>query len=116
MHIHLLNCKSADALTRRVGFNRLELCMMVMEELQETYAAAALYRGVFLGAINQLLPHLSVGPTLQNSDVSDPSTSCMEPPEASATVSDDVLDALLDETSFLDFWDSFNDPANDMLY
>lgn len=93
--------------------------MMVMEELQETYAAAALYRGVFLGAINQLLPHLSVGPTLQNSDVSDPSTSRVEPPEASAmlpTVSDDVLDALLDETSFLDFWDSFNDPSNDMLY
>ncbi|CAG8296202.1 unnamed protein product [Penicillium nalgiovense] len=119
MHIHLLNCKSADALTRRVGFNKLELCMMVMEELQETYAAAAVYRGVFLGAINELHPHLFVGSTLQNSNVADPSTSRVESPEASAmlpTVSDDVLNALLDETSFLDFWDSFNDTGNGMLY
>jgi hypothetical protein len=92
--------------------------MMVMEELQETYAAAAVYRGVFLGAIKELHPHLFVGSALQNSDASDPSNSRTERPEASAmppTVSDDVLSALLDETSFLDFWNSF-DTSNDMLY
>ncbi|KAJ5168039.1 uncharacterized protein N7482_003633 [Penicillium canariense] len=118
MHIHLLNCKSADALTRRVGFNKLELCMMVMEELQDTYAAAAVYRGVFLGAINELHPHLFIGSTFQNPDVSDASNPRVESSEAAAvppTVSDDVLNALLDETSFMDFWNSF-DSFNEMLY
>jgi hypothetical protein len=111
MHIHLLGCKSNDPLTRRVNFNKLELCMMVMEELQDTYAAAALYRGVFLVAVNKLRPHLLVDSTLRNPDVCYPSTSRVEPPEASAilpTISEDALSALLDDTSFLDIWDSFN--------
>ncbi|KAJ6096934.1 hypothetical protein N7486_007680 [Penicillium sp. IBT 16267x] len=127
MHIHLLDCKSANALTRRVGFNKLELCMIVMEKLQETYEAAAVYRGVFLGAINELTPHLFAGSTLRNSDASelrnsdtsDLSTSRMMPREALTTlptVTDDTFNALLDETSFLDFWDSFNDTFDHMLY
>lgn len=106
---------------RRVGFNNLELCMMVMEELQDTYAAAALYRGVFLGAIKKICPHLLVGSTMRNSNLSDPSTSHVETPEASAVIpplSDDALNTLLDDASFLDFWDSFNanSNSNDMQY
>ncbi|KAJ5158132.1 uncharacterized protein N7500_007783 [Penicillium coprophilum] len=115
MHIHLRNCNSTDALMRRVGFNNLELCMMVMEELQDTYAAAALYRGVFLGAINKICPQLLVGSTMRNSNLSDPSTAHLETPEESAIlppVSDDALNTLLDDTSFLDFWDSFNGISN----
>lgn len=111
MHIHLHNCKSTDALMRRVGFNNLELCMMVMESFQDTYSAAALYRGVFLVAINKIRHHFLIESSPRNTDVSDPVTSRVEPPESSAilpTVSDDALNALLDDTSFLDFWDSFN--------
>ncbi|KAF4765931.1 hypothetical protein HAV15_010739 [Penicillium sp. str.  len=111
MHIHLHNCKSTDALMRRVGFNNLELCMMVMESFQDTYSAAALYRGVFLVAINKIRHHFLIESSPRNTDVSDPATSRVEPPESSAilpTVSDDALNALLDDTSFLDFWDSFN--------
>ncbi|CAI7611418.1 unnamed protein product [Penicillium discolor] len=111
MHIHLHNCKSTDALMRRVGFNNLELCMMVMESFQDTYSAAALYRGVFLVAINKIRHHFLIESSPRNADVSDPATSRVEPPESSAilpTVSDDALNALLDDTSFLDFWDSFN--------
>jgi len=88
---------------------------MVLEELQDTYSAAALYRGVFSVAINKLRPQLLVDPTLRNSGVSDPSTSRVEPSEASAilpTVSDDALNALLDDTSFLDFCDFFNVTSN----
>lgn len=84
---------------------------MVMEDLQDKYEAAALYRGVFLVAINKLRPNFLIDSTLQNSDVSDPSTSRVEPPEAPtilSTVNDDALNAFMDDTSFLDFWDFFN--------
>lgn len=111
MHIHLLNCKSADALTRRLSLNKLELCMMVMEELEKTYASASIYRGVFLEAIRQLYPNYSVNTSIHQPDTI-PTLPQAEPSNNSTTlplITDDILDAFLDEASSMNFWESFGD-------
>jgi hypothetical protein len=40
MQIHLLEATSSNLLARRLAQNQLELCMIVMTELRETYWAA----------------------------------------------------------------------------
>ncbi len=40
MQIHLLDCKSPVSLIRRLGNHRLQLCMIVLSELQDTYWGA----------------------------------------------------------------------------
>ena len=37
MQIHLLDCKSSTASVRRLGYHKLDLCMIVLSELRETY-------------------------------------------------------------------------------
>lgn len=56
MQVYLLNCKFGDALSRRLGLNMLNMCMMVLEELQKTYTVASVCRGIFGKAIQQLFP------------------------------------------------------------
>ncbi|KAL6691455.1 fungal-specific transcription factor domain-containing protein [Trichoderma pleuroticola] len=112
MHVHLLNCKSTDALSRRLSLNKLELCMMVMEELEETYTSASVYRGVFLEAIRQLYPNYSVGPAGAALTAGGTPLSRATPTDDSAALSninDDILTTLLDEASCFNFWESFSD-------
>lgn len=112
MHVHLLNCKSTDALSRRLSLNKLELCMMVMEDLEETYTSASVYRGVFLEAIRQLYPNYSGSPTGVASTAGGVSLSRATPADDSATlpnINDDILTTLLDEASCFNFWESFSD-------
>ncbi|OPB37651.1 zn2Cys6 transcription factor [Trichoderma guizhouense] len=112
MHVHLLNCKSTDALSRRLSLNKLELCMMVMEDLEETYTSASVYRGVFLEAIRQLYPNYSGSPTGVASTAGGASLSRATPADDSATlpnINDDILTTLLDEASCFNFWESFSD-------
>ncbi|PTB39150.1 uncharacterized protein TrAFT101_008058 [Trichoderma asperellum] len=56
MQVYLLNCKFGDALSRRLGLNMLNMCMMILEELQKTYSVASVCRGIFGKAIQQLFP------------------------------------------------------------
>ncbi|KAL6897484.1 fungal-specific transcription factor domain-containing protein [Trichoderma evansii] len=112
MHVHLLNCKSEDALSRRLSLNKLELCMMVMEELEEMYTSASVYRGVFLEAIRQLHPNYSASSTMSESsltDFSQPRASFSNDTMTVPLVNDDILTALLDESSCFTFWESFSD-------
>lgn len=53
MQMHLLNCNSANPLSRRLRLNKLNICMMVMEEFQKVYTVASIYRGIFAKAIQQ---------------------------------------------------------------
>ncbi|KAG8411859.1 hypothetical protein J3458_015155 [Metarhizium acridum] len=112
MHIHFLNCKSTDALTRRLSLNKLELCMMVMEELEETYASASIYGGVFLEAIRQLYPNYSTNTLACEPIMRDPFFSRANAADESTimpTANDEILDAFLDEASAMNFWGSFGD-------
>ncbi|UKZ45915.1 hypothetical protein TrVGV298_000109 [Trichoderma virens] len=112
MHVHLLNCKSTDALSRRLSLNKLELCMMVMEELEEVYTSASVYRGVFLEAIRQLYPNYSASAAGGSSTVEGVSLPRAAPADDSATlpiINDDILTNLLDEASCFNFWESFSD-------
>ncbi|KAJ5538479.1 fungal-specific transcription factor domain-containing protein [Penicillium frequentans] len=56
MQTHLQQCKFGNDLSKRVGLNKLEVCMLVMEELQEVYAVASMYRRLFTKAIDQIFP------------------------------------------------------------
>ena len=40
MQIHLLDCRSSNALVRRFAGQKLELCMLVMSQLRHTYWGA----------------------------------------------------------------------------
>ncbi|KAL4910973.1 hypothetical protein BDW74DRAFT_172427 [Aspergillus multicolor] len=51
MQMHLLNCRSGTSLSRRLRLNKLNACMMVMEEFQKVYTVASIYRGIFAKAI-----------------------------------------------------------------
>lgn len=85
--------------------------MMVMEEMQETYSAAGLYREIFLEALQQLAPSY------------DRNESNTQPEGTEMPLEDDVvvdgstmsnrfngglMDALMDEASIFNVLDSFN--------
>ena len=40
MQIHLLDCKSSNALSRQLGNLKFQLCMVILSELRETYWGA----------------------------------------------------------------------------
>ncbi|KAL9470861.1 hypothetical protein ACSS6W_008802 [Trichoderma asperelloides] len=104
--------KLLDALSRRLSLNKLELCMMVMEELEEMYTSASLYRGVFSEAICQLYPNYSASSTMseQNStDYCQPRASFSNDAMMVPLINDDILNALFDESSCFTFWESFSD-------
>jgi hypothetical protein len=123
MHVHLLNCKSTQNLLRRLGLNKLELCMTVMRELQKVHTSASLICGIFREAVAQLSPgHLdesiwgaservlpTATTTITNETTSDSlgylnNQDEMLPP----FVHDDVLTSLLDESSIQTCWESMN--------
>ncbi|KAL4754157.1 hypothetical protein BDW72DRAFT_148268 [Aspergillus terricola var. indicus] len=56
MQMHLLNCRSGTSLSRRLRLNKLNACMMVMEEFQQVYTVASIYRGIFAKAIQLICP------------------------------------------------------------
>ncbi|PYH99433.1 hypothetical protein BO71DRAFT_314053, partial [Aspergillus ellipticus CBS 707.79] len=56
MQMHLLNCRSGSPLSRRLRLNKLNVCMMIMEDVQKVYTVASIYRGIFAKAIQQICP------------------------------------------------------------
>ncbi|KAE8337115.1 hypothetical protein BDV24DRAFT_140595 [Aspergillus arachidicola] len=54
MQTHLLFYKSADSIAKRLRLHKLEMCMLIMEELGKTYTIASIYRGIFLKAMHHI--------------------------------------------------------------
>lgn len=111
MHVHLLNCKSPDPLSRRLGLNKLELCMMVLEQLQHTHPSSSLFRGIFLEAIHHIFPSYvaqSTIPELATSEDSLQPNVMTDGLMAGFNIGEDAIDALMDEVSIFNFWESLN--------
>jgi hypothetical protein len=119
MQTHLLDCKSVDPLSRRLGLNKLDACMLVMEEFQKTYTVASIYRGIFMKAIQQLFPDYSPGASTSNmvadtmtghiaTDTATMDASMHSGPVVDAANADNLLDALMDEASIFNFWEALN--------
>ncbi|KAJ4249789.1 hypothetical protein NW762_012131 [Fusarium torreyae] len=116
MHVHLLNCKSTNSLVQRLGFNKLELCMTVMRELQKTYTSASMFCGIF-GEVQRFLKkssmdqHRSAMLEAENVNVGQPhslgSGGSAEPVDIDPALMDDNLfNSLLDEQSGFNLWES----------
>ncbi|KAJ5378981.1 C6 transcription factor, partial [Penicillium cosmopolitanum] len=131
MQAHLLHCKTGDPLSKRVRLNKLEMCMLVMEELQKTYTAASIYRAVFTKALQMIFPGYSapVAPfsSTANAAAAAPTTANVNVPvnspmgadvpdytqgqinEGDFVVADgNLMDALMDEASIFNFWETWN--------
>jgi hypothetical protein len=123
MQVYLLNCKFGDALSRRLGLNMLNMCMMILEELQKTYSVASVCRGIFGKAIQQLFPDDAASISLSHSL---PETNLMaipEPMPLTMSIADtplqlelfgsnaskaEFIDALTAEPSIFSFVDMLN--------
>jgi hypothetical protein len=107
MHVHLLNSKSLDPLSRQISLNKLEFCMLLLGELQAAYDSAGVFRGVFLEAIRRMAPDSSN----QNTGVLSSASESVLPFNNSAvntsglTFDDGVFDELMDQGSISSFWD-----------
>lgn len=126
MQTHLLQCKSGEALSKRIRLNKLEMCMLVMEELQKTYTVASLYRGIFVKAIEQIFPGYSApttNPKPTADDIAPPHGSIRREsfdlgPESLDQIAqlggtefgdvdgNDLMSALMDEASIFSFWET----------
>jgi hypothetical protein len=128
MQTHLLQCKFGDSLAKRIRLNKLEVCMLVMEELQKTYTVASVYRGIFTKAIQQIFPdypghvmHTSCSPTSITIPRNEgPTRNSLNNPESlnagdqlgdsefGDLGGDDLMAALMDNASVFDFWQACN--------
>lgn len=99
--------------------------MLVMEELQKTYTAASVYRGIFMKAIQQIFPNYRPSALLSTHTASPDRTSTGLPgsdnPEPVAghvgqdtdqgmetSFNDDFVDALMDQASLFNLWEYWN--------
>ncbi|KAJ6139441.1 hypothetical protein N7471_005927 [Penicillium samsonianum] len=110
MHVHLLNCKSPDPVSRRLGLNKIEVCMIVLEQMQSTHPCSSVFRGIFLEAIRYIFPNYAGQTILPKlaSESSPPQEVPAEDPMAGITIGEDAIDALMDEVSIFNFWESLN--------
>lgn len=90
MQTHLLNCKSASPLSRRLRLSKLNMCMMVMEEFQKVYSAASILRGIFTKAIQHLCPEDAVNATTSTVDSTSSATSSSKTGTSKAVCTADV--------------------------
>ena len=125
MHVHLLGCKSDDRLTRRLAFNKLEMCMTIMRELQKTHTSASIFCGVFGEAVRQLMPGPLDETVWGTAQIRGPSTTYpvvggaqdigFGETSLQPVVTDDILESLLNETSTYNFWESMNLPEQSVM-
>ncbi|KAF1812114.1 hypothetical protein P152DRAFT_466895 [Eremomyces bilateralis CBS 781.70] len=111
MHVHLLNCKSPDPLSRRLGLNKIELCMMALEQMQHTHPSSSVFRGIFLEAIRHNFPSYvtqSTIPELAMSESSPLQDVSADDPMAGITIGKDTIESLMDEVSIFNIWESLN--------
>ncbi|EHK50239.1 hypothetical protein TRIATDRAFT_289040 [Trichoderma atroviride IMI 206040] len=123
MQVYLLNCKFGDALSRRLGLNMLNMCMMILEELQKTYSVASVCRGIFGKAIQQLFPDDAASISLSHSLPEPNIIAIPEPMPPTMSIADtplqlelfgsnaskaEFIDALTAEPSIFSFVDMLN--------
>lgn len=128
MQTHLLHCKSGDPLSKRIRLNKLEMCLLVMEEFQKTYTVASIYRGIFRKAIQQIFPGYSTpvppfSSPVNAATVPDTENHVEFPLEGAANLRDngqfndalfgvadegDMMNALMDESSLFSLWETWN--------
>lgn len=125
MQTHLLNCRYANPLLKRFSFNKLDMCMGVLEELQKTYTVASLFRGIFMKALQQIFPTYAptsplshppvastgdpVGPDSDTVNVETPNGECNQMIGSVPSMPAGFIDALIDESSIFDFLDTWNE-------
>ncbi|KAJ5578146.1 fungal-specific transcription factor domain-containing protein [Penicillium hispanicum] len=128
MQTHLFQCKFGDRLSKRMRLNKLEMCMLVMEEFQKTYPVGSFYLGVFSKAIEQIFPGYSA-PSLSSSSSMINHTGVpvetgpgdlqvapgtpipmaqFDETEFGRLEEGDMMNALMDEASIFSFWDTWN--------
>ncbi|KAL4923009.1 Zn(II)2Cys6 transcription factor [Aspergillus undulatus] len=107
MHIHLLNCKSGDPLTQQLSLNKLDFCMLILKVLRDVHSAASFYRALFFEAIRHVLPDNSNATEQKEVDADMPSAIFGEQ-GIDAFFSGNVLDDLMDEASFFNFWETLS--------
>ncbi|CRG88359.1 hypothetical protein PISL3812_05389 [Talaromyces islandicus] len=127
MKMHLLQCKSRDSLSKRMGLNKLEMCMLAMEEFQKTYTVASIYRAIFMKAIQQIFPDYKDPMAFHSSAVDDASVPDtrnvpensrreeishpnIEAPGGEINVLDEAyfMHDLIDDGSLFSFWETWN--------
>lgn len=84
--------------------------MIVLEQMQHTHPSSLIFRGIFLGAIRYIFPNYvaqTVLPELasESSPLQEVSTDDLM---AGITIGEDAIDALMDEVSIFNFWESLN--------
>ncbi|PYI05605.1 putative Zn(II)2Cys6 transcription factor [Aspergillus sclerotiicarbonarius CBS 121057] len=118
MQIHLLNCRSGSPLARRLRLSKLNVCMMVMEEFQKVYTVASIYRVIFAKGIQQICPEEAAETMSASASVAVPAAApapaqpnVVVPPVSHelelGTEMDGMVDALLDGSSALNFWETW---------
>lgn len=82
---------------------------MVMQEMQETYTSASVYRGIFLEAIRQLYPNYSANAAEMGAAAPEVPASLLQRQDESFMgnlLSDSTIDELMHESSFFNIWES----------
>jgi hypothetical protein len=106
MHVHLLNSKSSDPLSRQISLNKLDFCMLLLGELQAAYDSAGVFRGVFLEAIRRGAPETAAAPI--GADNIPSMTANALPTDlapSGLTFDDGFFDELMGQGSISSFWD-----------
>ncbi|KAJ5706572.1 hypothetical protein N7488_006373 [Penicillium malachiteum] len=114
MEIHLLNYRAGSSLSRRLALNKLQACMMVLEDFQIMYTVASIYRGIFAQAIHHVCPEedqttstsICNSATAVNTSQNDATllSACYCPRDLETDISH-AVDALLDDSAISSFWD-----------
>jgi len=108
MHVHLLNSKSSDPLSRQISLNKLDFCMLLLGELQTAYDSAGVFRGVFLEAIRRGAPETAATLTGTGTDNIPPMPANAVPADLATsglTFDDGFFDELMGQGSISSFWD-----------
>lgn len=129
MQIHLLNCNSANPLSRRLQLNKLNTCIMVMEEFQKTYTVASIYREIFGKAVQHFYP-TDIAPMDTSANIAAVPANALDTPapvsagdagdngqrnspfdasyaNINTEITSDLINSLVDETSVSDFWEAW---------
>ena len=106
MHVHLLNSKSSDPLTRQISLNKLDFCMLLLGELQAAYDSAGVFRGVFFEAIRRGAPETAAPTGTENfSSVTTANAIPTDLAPSGLTFDDGFFDELMGQGSISSFWD-----------
>jgi hypothetical protein len=90
-----------------------------MEEFQKTYTVASIYRGIFMKAVQLLFPDYARNTGISNpvtdaivspiaTDSTTRDTSVFNEPVIDSAITDSLVDALIDEASMFNFWESLD--------